>query len=463
METKVKEQPYFMPIPSEVEEALFRLEEAGFEAFVVGGCVRDALMGTAPHDYDITTSATPEEVEQVFAGYRLIETGLKHGTVTVMTHGIPLEITTYRVESGYSDHRHPDAVAFTRSLEKDLARRDFTVNAMAYAPHRGVQDFFGGREDLANGILRCVGEPEKRFEEDALRILRAVRFSSCLGFSLEEKTRAAALAQKESLSAVSRERIYVELTKMLCGKDVRRVLLEETEILSAVLPELLPMKGLNQKNYHHCFDVLTHTAVAVEHILPKPVLRWATLCHDMGKPACFTVDENGVGHFKGHPSISAAMAEEILIRLKSSNEMRNAVVKLVKWHDAPIEPTKKAVRRALQKMTPELFDDLLLVKLADDSAKAPEWQENIHTCQVVLPALKEEILTEHECFSLKDLCINGRDLQNMGLPVGPAIGCALKAALEAVVGGEVPNEKGAVLSYLQKTGTVWQKEKTDKT
>lgn len=440
-------------LPQQVAEAISRLEAAGFEARIVGGSVRDFLRGVAPNDYDITTAALPEEVRKVFSDSTVVDTGIKHGTVTVILQGMPLEITTFRVEEGYTDHRHPGRVSFTDSLTADLGRRDFTVNAMAYSPSRGLFDPYEGQKDLAAGIIRCVGNPKERFDEDALRILRALRFSSCLGFPLEQTTRQAAWEVKDSLGFVSAERIFAELKKLLCGKDVKRVLLEEAGILGVVLPELLPMKGFDQRNYHHIYDVLTHTAVAVENLPPDPVLRLAGLFHDMGKPACFTLDSAGVGHFKGHPAVSAAMAEEILRRLKCDNDTRERVVRLVKWHDVVIEPNEKAVKRVLRQLSPDALEDLLWIKTADNLAQAPQWQGRIASYQIIRQ-LKNDILARQDCFSMKDLAIKGGDLLARGLTPGPRLGKALSAALEAVVEGNVANEKDMILAYLEKAGLI---------
>ena len=331
--------------PAPALAAIARLRAAGFPAYLVGGCVRDTLLGRVPGDWDITTAALPEQVEAVFAGERIIETGLKHGTVTVLMDGLPLEITTFRTEAAYSDHRHPDAVAFTPSLTEDLARRDFTINAMAWTRENtgdglnaGLQDPFGGQADLGKKLIRCVGDPHKRFEEDALRILRALRFASQLDFTIDPATAAAAHALRDTLALVSRERIAVELTKLLCGPAARRIIVEYWEILSVPLPELAPMAGLDQRNKHHCYDVLEHSAAAVEAVPPEKLLRWAALLHDVAKPACFTVDEAGRGHFYGHAKRGAPMAREIMTRLRFDKDTVNRVAQLVELHDYPIDP-----------------------------------------------------------------------------------------------------------------------------
>ena len=289
-----------MQLPDYVNTALNRLERAGFEAYAVGGCVRDRLMGRVPTDYDVATAALPEETAAVFAGERVIETGLRHGTVTVLLDGCPLEITTFRVDGAYSDARHPDAVTFTRSLRADLARRDFTVNAMAYSTRTGLVDPFGGEADLRAKRICCVGDPAARFREDALRILRCIRFSSVLGFAIDPATAAAARENRALLRTISAERVAEELKKLVCGADVRRVVLEETDILGAVLPEIRPMRGFDQRNKHHVYDVLEHCAAACEAVPPEPVLRLAALLHDVGKPDCFFTDADVVVKFYGN-------------------------------------------------------------------------------------------------------------------------------------------------------------------
>ena len=432
-------------LPNSVREALLRLNEAGFEAWLVGGCVRDRLMGLAPHDYDITTSAIPEETEAVFAGERIIETGLRHGTVTVLLSGEPLEITTFRTEAAYSDHRRPDAVRFTRSLREDLARRDFTVNAIAMDAGGRLCDPFGGRADLEKKILRAVGDPEARFREDALRILRCARFSSVLGFAIEPATAAAMVRCRELLAYVSAERIYTELTKLLCGQDVRRLLMDHTDVLGAVLPELLPMKGFDQRNFHHIYDVLEHTARVVENVPPAPRLRWAALFHDAGKPACFTLDAKGVGHFYGHAEVSRTLAEEALRRLKADNATREAADLLIHWHDVPVEPTAPAVRRMLRKLGAEGFRDLLALKRADNLAQNPAYQDRLKTYDA-LEALAEQILAENQAFRLKDLAINGEDLLALGMAPGPEMGALLNRLLDEVVSDRLPNERETLLA-----------------
>ena len=435
-------------LPQPALSALEQLNTAGYEAFLVGGCVRDWLMGREPGDYDITTSATPEQVEAVFAGQRIIETGLKHGTVTVLQEGLPLEITTYRRDVSYSDHRHPDAVCFTPSLTEDLARRDFTVNAMAWSPAQGLVDLYGGRKDLEAGIIRCVGDPDARFTEDALRILRALRFASVLGFDLDPDTAGAALEKRQLLTLVSRERIAVELTKLVCGKQVGRIVTEHWPVLAVPVPELAPMAGFNQHSKYHCYDVLTHCAVAAETAPADRITRWAALLHDVGKPACFTRDERGRGHFYGHAGHSAHLTERILTRLRFDRDTVRRVTALVALHDYPIDPTEgspaRAVKKLLNRLGEEDFFRLLDVKRADALAHAPAYRGRTAACDR-LETLARELLAAEACFSLKDLAVNGRDLQALGIPPGPELGRILETLLDAVLSDRLPNQREALL------------------
>ena len=424
---------------------LKRLKDSGYEAYLVGGCVRDLLRGIPPHDYDVTTSALPEEILAAFSGVPVVETGLKHGTVTVLWEGLPVEVTTYRVDGNYTDGRHPDGVTFTRSLTEDLARRDFTFNAMAWAPETGIQDPFGGREDLQRKILRCVGDPDRRFTEDGLRILRALRFASTLEASGDPATDQALRRQKERLSAVSRERIREELRKLLCGPGVFEILTAYPEVLGTVLPELLPAVGFDQRNYHHCYDLYSHLARTVASVPPDPDLRLAALLHDVAKPELFSLDEAGVGHFYGHASRSAEKAGEILRNLRCSNEECQRIVALIRHHDGPIEPTPAAVKRKLNKLGERGFFDLIALMRGDNLALAPEFHGRQETYDR-LEALAREILSEEQCFSLKDLAVKGGDLAALGLR-GKEIGEGLQMLLSAVMEEKTKNDKESLLKY----------------
>ncbi len=438
-----------MSLPPQAERVLSRLRAAGFEAWLVGGCVRDMLLGRTPGDYDVTTSALPEETAAVFAGDRLIETGMKHGTVTVLSDGMPVEVTTFRLDGTYSDARHPDGVSFTRSLREDLARRDFTMNAVAWDPEAGLADPFGGEADIRAGLIRCVGDPGARFREDALRILRCLRFSSVLGFSVEPATAAAATENRELLSRVSAERVAEELKKLLCGKDVRRVVLTQTDILGVVLPEILPLRGFDQHNPYHCYDALEHCAAVCEAVPPDPVLRMAALLHDVAKPDCFFVGEDDFCHFYGHAERSAEIADPLLRRLRFDNESRERITELIRRHDMRIEPTEKNALRALRRFGPDFFFQLVQLKRADALAHAPGPAGDEREVRAdALEALGRELVARQACFSLKDLAVNGRDLLAAGWAPGPAVGEALNAALDAVTDGAVENGKDALLAWL---------------
>lgn len=435
-----------LPLSPGAAKALALLQAAGYEAWIVGGCVRDALLGLPPKDYDLTTSALPEETQRVFAAYPRIETGLRHGTVTVLLEGEPLEITTYRVDGVYSDARHPDGVTFTRSLRQDAARRDFTINAMAYAPGQGLQDFFGGQADLAQGTIRAVGRAETRFHEDALRILRALRFASVLDFTLEGETARAARACAPLLAAVSAERVSGELGKLLCGKAAGRVLRDYPDVLGGVLPEILPMVGLDHRNPHHCYDVWTHTTVAVDHVPPELPLRLAMLLHDIGKPDTFSLGEDGQGHFYGHPRRSVELAEGILSRLRFPRRTRERVLTLVRYHDAVLEESPQRVRRWLNKLGPEVFFDLLAIQGGDAAAQAPPYCTRLDHLRR-LETLARQVLDQAPCLTVRDLAVGGEDLLALGYR-GPAIGRALRALLDQVLSETVSNEKNALLQRL---------------
>lgn len=432
-------------IPEYALKVISTLEEAGFEAYIVGGCVRDMFMKKEINDIDIATNATPEETKKTFSHLRTVDTGIKHGTVTVIIDHCPVEVTTYRIEEGYSDGRHPDSVAFTRNLREDLARRDFTVNAIAYNPKTGIVDPFGGEDDIKNMIIRCVGDAEKRFTEDSLRILRGLRFSSVHGFTSEAETMRAAIECRHLLKNVSAERIYAELSKMLCGKEIRRVLLTYPEIFEEILPELKGMNGFDQKNFHHIYDVWAHTAAVTASIEPIPHLRFAALLHDCGKPECFSLDSEGVGHFYKHARKSTDKAESALTRLKSDNFTKNRVMSLVKLHDTPIEAEAAVIKKKLNKYGEELFFDLIKLQRADNKGLSPDfrYRQEIYT---QIENIAREILKGQQCFSLKDLALKGYDLSALGLR-GRDIGSALRKLLDAVIDGKAENTKEALIEY----------------
>ena len=433
-------------IPREVCAVLQTLERAGHEAYIVGGCVRDILMGKPPHDWDVTTSALPEETMALFDHFA-IPTGLRHGTVTVRSGETACEVTTFRTDGDYPDHRHPAAVTFTRSLREDLQRRDLTVNAMAMDVHGTLHDPFGGQADIRRRVLRCVGEPERRFQEDALRILRTLRFSATLGFAIDADTHRSLRERRDDLRYVAAERVREELTKLLCGAEVLRVLLEDPQVLGVVLPEILPCVGFDQHNRHHCYDVWGHTAHAVAAAPSDPVLRWAMLLHDLGKPSCFTLDEQGVGHFHGHHRPSAEMAETVCRRLRFDRAAAQQICMLVRYHDRPIPLTERAIRRAMNQLGVEGLRQLCAVKRADNLAQHPDYrgrQREINEGEAIM----DELLRKDACFSLKQLAVNGWDMAALGLE-GPAIGQMLQTLLEAVMDGETDNDRAALLALVK--------------
>ena len=434
-----------MRLPEDAARALEKLESAGWESYAVGGCVRDSLLGIEPHDWDLCTAAPPEAMKKVFAGERVIETGLKHGTLTLLAPSGPLEITTFRTESGYSDCRHPDRVSFVRDIHADLARRDFTVNAMAYSPVRGLRDDFGGREDLRNGVLRCVGDPGERFREDALRILRALRFASVLGFTIEPETAAAIHRCAELLRYLAAERVLSELTKLLCGQNAGAVLREFSDVLAVPIPELRPMFGFAQHNPHHDRDVWQHTVAVVEHIPPEPVLRWAALLHDVGKPPCFSLADDGVGHFYGHAAKSTELADAILTRLRMDTAGRTRITQLIRYHDLPIAPEPKPIRRLMHKLGVEPVRQLFALHIADTCGQSAICAGRVQTYQEAGRVL-DALLAADACFSLRDLAVNGSDLLALGLR-GRAVGAALQTCLDAVMDERVANERAALLAY----------------
>ncbi len=420
-----------------------RLNEYGYESYAVGGSVRDCLLGLTPHDFDVTTSAPPDVTSEIFGDFTVVETGIKHGTVTVVINKEPIEVTTFRCDGEYNDGRHPERVSFTRSLAEDLKRRDFTVNAMAYSEDRGLVDLFGGEKDLQGGIIRTVGNPEDRFNEDALRILRALRFASTYDFRIEEETKAAILKQRESLKLLSAERVFSELKRLIVGKGAERILLEYSDVFSVVLPEIKESIGFLQHTPYHLYDVYTHAVKTVAACPFDTVTRLAALLHDCGKPETYK-EEDGVGHFFGHAAVSTEKTRVALSRLKSDNITRDAVILLVKYHDADVQETEKSVKRWLGRLTTELFGKLLDLKIADNLAKTEESKKRLQKYENIKEIMKG-ILEKNECFSLKQLRINGSDLISLGFPKGRGIGETLEELLEKVVSGQCENEKESLI------------------
>lgn len=433
-------------IPSQVNRAIEILQNNGHSAYVVGGAVRDVLMDKDAHDWDITTSALPEETLRAFSDFRTIETGLKHGTVTVIVDGMSLEITTFRIEGNYSDNRHPDKVDFTDKIENDLSRRDFTVNAIAYSPEKGFADPFDGQTDINNKLIRCVGDPDKRFGEDALRILRALRFSSVLGFEIDEETANSIRRNYKLLKNISVERVFVELSKLLCGKDAGRILREFEDIFFFILPEIFPMKNCAQNHERHIYDVWGHTVKAIESIDAIPELRFAMLFHDTGKPHCKTTDEYGTDHFYSHGKISKKIAYDTLTRLKTSAKFRESVCNLVEYHDfLPDKISKKTYKKYISLLGLDTVKALFRVREADVLAQNPKFHnESLKENKIGLRIL-EEIEKEAACFKISDLAINGGTLKKLGFAPSPEMGRILETLLDEVMEEKIENKTEALI------------------
>lgn len=430
------------------------LKSKGFEAFLIGGSVRDYIMDLPIGDIDITTNATPEQVKQVFTDFRVVETGIKHGTVTVLIDNEPIEITTYRSEGTYSDNRHPDSVIFSESLADDVVRRDFTMNGIAFDFDNGFCDLVGGIDDINNKLIRCIGNAETRFQEDALRILRAMRFSAVLGFEIETETKKAIHKCRELLKNISAERIREEFVKLICGKNAYDVLQEFSDVVSVFIPEISECVGFEQKNRHHCFDVYTHSLKAVEKSSPNAIIRLALFFHDIGKPSVAHFDEKGEQHYYSHPKKSAETTEQIMTRLRFDNDTKNKVVTLVKFHDSPImvndmtKPDRKRLKKIMSQIGIDLIYDLIEIKYCDNSAQKPEYFRGEDFYKETREMI-DEIINEKECFSIKHLQIDGNDLIALGFK-GKKIGETLQKCLTAVIDGKVENEKDSLLTYITK-------------
>lgn len=438
-----------MLLPEYAHIVLERLERYGFEAYVVGGCVRDSLMGRTPKDWDVCTNALPEDVLRVFRRFHVIKTGLKHGTVTVMVQQQPVEVTTFRIDGTYSDNRHPDQVQFVSRVEEDLSRRDFTINAMAYNPARGLVDAFGGQEDLRAGIIRCVGEPDLRFHEDGLRIMRALRFASRFRFCPARETADSIRRNRHLLENVSAERIFKELKGILAGDGAEDMLLGFPEVFCTIIPEFTPCIGFEQRTPYHCYDVWTHTAKAVSAAPADELLRLTMLLHDIDKPTCHTRDENGRDHFHGHPAAGSRTARRVLSRLKSDNATLDAVVRLVEVHDNDLPTQPAGMRRLIGKLGEENTRRLLQVQKADMEAHSAY---GISRKSPLLRAgclLFEEVMEEEPAFTVRDLRFNGNHLKEMGMPPGPQMKTLLETLLSEVQEGQLENEYEALRERAQ--------------
>ena len=435
-------------MPRKVIMIINNLQLHGYEAYAVGGCVRDSILARRPEDWDITTSARPEEIKKLFR--RTVDTGIEHGTVTVLVGKDAFEVTTYRIDGAYEDSRHPKEVQFTNRLEEDLRRRDFTINAMAYNDEVRLVDVFGGMKDLNHHLIRCVGDARERFSEDALRILRAVRFSAQLDFPIEEKTAEAVKELAPTLENISAERIQTELVKLLVSAHPERIQdAYEMGITKIVLPEWDAMVGVEQKTPHHKYDVAQHTLHALKNVKRDKILRLTMLFHDMGKPSMKTTDENGRDHFKGHALVSEEIARKVMHRLKFDNDTIKKVTRLVCYHDYRMEATPKNVRRAMNRIGVELFPYYLAVRMADAKAQSPykrrEKIENI----IAIREIYQEILLNKECINLRQLAVSGRDLMKLGMQPGRELGGMLTELLEYVLDDPARNEKEILCNYVK--------------
>ena len=439
--------------PSYALNCLRLLEDSGWETWFVGGFVRNSLLKIEVSDIDMCSQALWNEAQETLEnnGIHCIPTGAKHGTITAICEGQPLEITTFRREGNYLDNRHPSEVIFCTDIKEDLKRRDFTINALAWHPKRGLIDCFNGIDDLNNNLLRCVGDPNTRFQEDALRILRGLRLASCYGFVFEENTRKALFEEKMLLNNIASERIFSEMTKLLCGKYAMQVLKDYFEIFTVIMPELAPMKDFDQHNAYHKYDVLDHTLHVLDNSPQTPRSRWAALFHDIGKPNCFNLDENGVGHFGGHPKEGAKIAQDIMKRLKFPRNLSIDVRLLVALHDWQIPLSAEGVLHGLDNFRgdPSLLCDLYKLKQADELSKANTKSDRYElACQ--LEKLLKELLDQNFPLSVKQLEISGDDLIDQGWKPGPDIGRTLNRLLHACAKGKVENNKEQLLSYLKR-------------
>lgn len=442
-----------LKLPSQVVSALDQLEAAGYEAWVVGGCVRDSLLGKQPHDWDIATNALPDQIQQCFSACRQNEVGIRHGTVGVLWEGQWLEITTYRIDREYADHRHPNQVDFTSCLTEDLARRDFTVNAMAYHPVRGLQDPFCGAQALKRHLLCCVGEPAKRFSEDALRIMRGIRFSSVLGFEIEEGTGREIHRQRQLLAGIAPERFSEELKKLLCGKDVCRVLRDYPHVLGVWIPEILPCVGMDQNSPHHNRTLWEHILCSVGEVPPDSSLRLAMLLHDLSKPLCRVQLPDQTAAYPNHGEQSAQMAQEILSRLKFDRKTIQEVTLLIRLHSLELDGTRLQIKQLLGGLGQEQLKRLLLVKRADALAQSTAIQKKRLAAIGLAEAQLEQLTASASCCTLNQLAINGKDLMGAGFPKGKQMGLLLQQLLQEVMEERCPNEKNQLL---MRAGEIWK-------
>lgn len=435
-------------IPDYVKKAMQMLLDKGFQAYAVGGCIRDTLLDKQPNDWDVCTDCLPERIKEVFNDFRTIDTGIKHGTVSVMVDSEIVEITTFRSEGEYENHRRPLNVDFVSDLKEDIKRRDFTVNAMCCDINSDIYDFYNGIDDLNNGIIRCVGIPDERFEEDALRILRGLRFASVLGFEIDESTKNAMIKKKDLLNFISGERIRAELLKLLCGKNVENILNEYRDIFAVIIPEIKPCFDFEQNNPHHCLTVWEHIAKSVASVRPDPIIRMTMLLHDIGKPKMKTVDEKGIYHFKKHQYIGAEMSKEILKRLKFDNRAADYIFHLIWEHDNRIPVKIKNIKKFISKYDFHFIFDYLEVRRGDTYAQSEyKRREKLKELDDIA-LISFDILSSDACLKISDLKIRGNDLIELGLS-GKAIGDWLNKLLDMVIEEKIENQKDILLNYIK--------------
>ena len=434
-------------LPKSVSFIIDRLESFGHECFVVGGCVRDSLSGNPVNDWDFTTSATPDEIEKCFSDFTTFDIGKRFGTICVVVEGVNFEITTYRKDGDYRDSRHPDSVSFSKALSDDLSRRDFTINAMAYNKTQGLIDIFDGIKDLKYGVVRCVGEPDVRFTEDALRIMRALRFAAKFGYSLEAKTSESIIKNKDRLLDISSERIISELSKLLCSEHVDFILRRYKDVIAVVIPEISVMFNFDQKSLHHNKDLWRHTVSAVKNTPNSQVMRTAMLLHDIGKPMTVCTDKNGHSHFKNHPKLSSAIANTILKRLKYPSAFIKTVCLLIEHHDDRLTPDSPTIKRYLRNLGVADLSMLLSIQRADILAQSNyKREEKLETLDAVCDEFNR-IIHSDECYSLESLAVNGKDIIHLGVTSGEKIGSVLSELLDLVIDGKLKNNYDELIKY----------------
>lgn len=434
-------------LPDDAKLILSTLKDNGYECFCVGGCVRDSLSEKTVNDWDFTTNATPDEIEKCFSSYTTIDIGKKFGTICVVINGQNYEITTYRIDSDYKDSRHPESVSFSKNLKDDLSRRDFTVNALAYNEEVGVVDEYGGLDDLSLGVIRCIGNADERFNEDALRILRALRFASTYGYSIEQKTSESILRHRGNLCDIAPERITKELTKLLCGDNVDFILRRYREVFAVIIPQISGMFNFDQNTKHHNKDLWRHTVSSVKNTPPDPVLRMTMLLHDIGKPMTMHTDEKGASHFPNHPKLSCAMAKSILTDLRFPNDFISTVTLLIENHDNRYTPDAPMIKRCMRDLGVENTRKLLTIQRADILAQSNyKRAEKLSTLDSVVEEF-ERILVEKECFNLESLAVNGKDIIHLGVVKGEKIGQILRTLLDYVIDEKLKNEKDELLNF----------------